>query len=110
MKSLKISIVGAGSAVFSMSLVNDLCKLKGFSNSTVVLMDIDVTRLNAVFKLATRYAEETGANLKIEATESLEKALSDCDFVVNTAQVGGSQYIEKVRNVSEKYGYYRGID
>ncbi|MEN3008152.1 alpha-glucosidase AglA [Pseudothermotoga sp.] len=110
MKSLKISIVGAGSAVFSMSLVNDLCKLKGFSNSTVVLMDIDVTRLNAVFKLATRYAEETGANLKIEATENLEKALSDCDFVVNTAQVGGSQYIEKVRSLSEKYGYYRGID
>ncbi len=36
----KICIIGAGSAVFSINLVKDICINKNFRGSTVTLMDI----------------------------------------------------------------------
>lgn len=110
MAPVKISIVGAGSAVFSMRLVNDLCKTKGLAGSLVSLMDIDEQRLNGVYDLATRYVKELGADLKFEKTTSLETSLHEADFVINTALVGGHAYLDKVRAIGEKHGYYRGID
>ncbi len=110
MSTVKITIIGAGSAVFSMRLVNDLCKTKGLSGSLVCLMDIDQRRLDGVYDLAQRYVKELGADLKFEKTTDLEAALKNSDFVINTALVGGHWYLEKVREISQKHGYYRGID
>ncbi len=110
MPSVKIAIIGAGSAVFSMRLVNDLCKTKGLSGSLVSLMDIDQKRLDGVHDLAQRYVEELGADLKFEKTLQLETALKNADFVINTALVGGHSYLELAREVGQKHGYYRGID
>src|SRR5690606_851401 len=110
MPGVKISIIGAGSASFSLRLVGDLCKTKGLSGSLVSLMDIDKNRLNAVHTLAKKYAEELGSDLRFETTMNLEDSIKDASFVVNTALVGGHSYFEKVRQISEKYGYYRGID
>ncbi|MDD2334852.1 MAG: hypothetical protein PHD38_10655, partial [Mesotoga sp.] len=45
MSAVNISIVGAGSAVFSLRLVSDLCKTIGLHGSTITLMDIDERRL-----------------------------------------------------------------
>ncbi|MDK2945005.1 MAG: hypothetical protein PWQ24_1720, partial [Mesotoga sp.] len=48
MSSVNISIIGAGSAVFSLRLVSDLCKTEGLYGSKVTLMDINQDRLDAV--------------------------------------------------------------
>ena len=56
-----ITIIGAGSAEFSLSLIRDLCLTPTLDGSTLVLMDIDAARLDNVELLLTRYAEETGA-------------------------------------------------
>ena len=50
----KISIIGAGSAVFSMRLVRDLCLTPSLQGSTVCFMDINEERLNIVHNLAQR--------------------------------------------------------
>jgi len=110
MSSVKISIIGAGSAVFSLRLVSDLCKTPGLCGSVVTLMDIDEKRLEAVYILAKKLVEEFGEDIKFEKTSSLEDAIRDSDFVINTALIGGHNYLEKVREISEKHGYYRGID
>ena len=110
MSSVKISVIGAGSAVFSLRLVSDLCKTPSLSGSVVTLMDIDEERLEAVHILAERLVEEFGGDIKFEKTTSLEDAIRDSDFVINTALIGGHNYLEKVREISEKHGYYRGID
>jgi len=110
MAATKLSIIGAGSAAFSLRLVGDLCKTKELAGSLVSFMDIDENRLNAVYVLAKKYAEELGVDLEFETTTSVEDAIRDSSFVVNTALVGGHSYFEKVRRISEKYGYYRGID
>ncbi|GAI97421.1 unnamed protein product [marine sediment metagenome] len=110
MSGIKISIIGAGSAVFSLRLVGDLCKTKGLSGSSVSLMDINKKRLNAVHNLAERYASESGANLKFEKTTDMKQSIKDADFVINTALVGGHEGLDASRKVGEKHGYKRGID
>lgn len=110
MSSIKVSIIGAGSAIFSLRLVGDLCKTKGLSGSLVSLMDIDARRLNAVHGLAKRYAAELGADIKFEKTTDMNRSLEDADFVINTALIGGHEQQEIIREVGEKHGYYRGID
>ncbi len=72
-------------------------------------MDIDRERLSAVHDLATRYRDEAKANLEIKATLNRKKALKEADFVISTVKVGGYDPMEAEREISERYGYYRGI-
>ncbi|MBO8160782.1 MAG: alpha-glucosidase/alpha-galactosidase [Thermosipho sp. (in: Bacteria)] len=106
----KVAIIGAGSAVFSLRIVSDLTKVKNLRDVEVCLMDIDEVRLNSVHILAKKLNEELGANLRFKITKDLEEAITGARFVINTALVGGHNYLEKVRKISEKWGYYRGID
>ncbi|HGJ67067.1 TPA: hypothetical protein ENS27_17035, partial [bacterium] len=41
MMSIKITIIGAGSVVFSLGLVKDLCLTEGLWGSNVCFMDIN---------------------------------------------------------------------
>lgn len=110
MSGIKLSIIGAGSAIFSLRLVRDFCNTKGLSGSLVSLMDIDEKRLNSVHNLATRYADALGANLKFEKTTDMRWSIENADFVINTALIGGHEQLDAIREVGEKYGYKRGID
>ncbi|SVC03176.1 uncharacterized protein METZ01_LOCUS256030, partial [marine metagenome] len=49
---IKVSIFGAGSVVFSLGLVKDLCLTNGLHDTLVSFMDIDQERLGVIHKLA----------------------------------------------------------
>lgn len=108
-RAIKIGVVGAGSAQFSIGLVRDLCLAESLHGSTVTFMDVDEDRLRMVHRLAERYAAELGVALHFEATTERERALADADFILNTAMVGGHDQEEAWRQVAEKHGYYRGL-
>jgi alpha-galactosidase len=104
----KISVIGAGSAVFSLNIIRDLCltpKLQGF---TVSLMDIDLTRLNGIYRLCQRYSAEIGLHINLEKTTLLEATLDGADHVINTALIGGWSRIEPGWEIGLKYGYRFG--
>lgn len=104
----KISIIGAGSAVFSLGLVRDLCLTPALSGSVVSLMDINPDRLQAIHRLCERYIEETGADIRAEATEDRRESLQDADFVINTALVGGHERMHAGWHHAERLGYRFG--
>ncbi len=106
----KITLVGAGSAAFSMNVVKDLCLTKGLAGSEIALMDLDNERLDAVYSMAKSYSVAMGANLRISKTQDRRDALMDSDFVIDTVLVGGHEQQEIVRSVGEKHGYYRGVE
>jgi len=108
MTDVKISIIGAGSATFSLALVKDLCLTPNLSGSTVSFMDINEERLDAVYTLCRRYAEETKARLKLEKTTDRKESLRDADFVVNTALVVGYYGYREGWNIGFKHGYRFG--
>ena len=109
-KMVKVSIIGAGSVIFSTRLVRDFCVTESLSGTTIALMDIDEERLEVVYELASRYVRETGAKITLEKTTDRRKALEGSHFVINTVKVGGYRGMEAEREIAERYGYYRGID
>lgn len=108
MVEVKISIIGAGSATFSLTLVKDLCLTPGLKGSTVSLMDVNEERLNAVYLLCRRYAEEMGIELKVEKTLNRTDSLRGADFVVNTALVVGHSGYREGWALGFKHGYRFG--
>lgn len=107
--SVKITIIGAGSAQFSAGIIRDLCVTPGLRGSQVALMDIDEQRLDRITHLAERLSKEMDANLSFVRTTDRAEALKGADFVINTAQVGGHAWTEAQRTLAEKHGYYRGV-
>lgn len=106
----KITLIGGGSVIWSMTLVRDLSLTKGLGETTLTLMDIDEGRLAMSHSLASRYAAEVGSEITIDKTTSRERALEGAQFVVNAVKVDGYRFMEDERAIAEAHGYYRGID
>lgn len=106
--SVKITILGAGSAVFSGNVIRDLCINSGLHGSHVCLMDTSEERLNIVRLLVSRLNEELSAGLSISTTTDRRESLQGADFVINTALDGGHDMVEHERSFAEEWGYYRG--
>lgn len=107
-RPIKIAVVGAGSATFSLGLVKDLCLTPNLAGSMVHFMDIDAGRLDMITKLAQRYSSELGSDLQIANTLDLRTALTDADFVINTASAISHYHQRDIRDLTAKYGYYYG--
>jgi alpha-galactosidase len=106
---IKVSIFGAGSVVFSLGLVKDLCLTKGLHDTLVSFMDIDQERLEVIHKLAEKYAVDLGANLTFESTTDREASLSGADFVINTATITHNEYfMKRRRELADEHGYFYG--
>jgi alpha-galactosidase len=107
-RPLKIAVIGAGSATFSLGLVKDLCLTERLMGSRVAFMDIDPTRLANITALAGRYSKELGADLTFEQTTDRGTALDGADFVINTADAKGHYHQRAVRELTAAHGYYYG--
>lgn len=105
---IKIAVVGAGSATFSLGLVKDLSLTPSLAGSLIHFMDIDEERLAMIHRLAQRYSDELGQDLQLDSTTSLDTALQDADFVINTASASSHHHQRAVRELTAQYGYYYG--
>jgi len=106
--AIKVSVIGAGSAQFSLGLVKDLCLTENLAGSQVTFMDINPERLEMIHKLAARYAAELGADLRFEHSTDRRAALHEADFVINTAAVKSHHHQRAIRDLAARYGYYHG--
>ena len=106
--AIRVSVIGAGSAQFSLGLVKDLCLTESLAGSQVCFMDIDQERLEMIHKLAARYAGELGADLRFARTTDRETALHEADFVIDTAAVKSHHHQRAIRDLTARHGYYYG--
>ena len=104
---IKVTIFGAGSVVFSLALVKDMCLTEGMKGSEVCFMDINEESLEAVYRLAVRYAEDLGADLSFKRTLDREACLKEADFVINTATATHNEYfMQRRRKLTAEHGYF----
>lgn len=103
-----ICIIGAGSAVFSLAMVGDLCLTPSLRGSRVTFMDIDQARLDSIHALASRYAEEIGIALDLRKTTDRRAALAEADIVVNAALSAGHHRLREGWDVARRHGYRWG--
>ncbi|NVI91606.1 alpha-glucosidase/alpha-galactosidase [Actinomadura sp. BRA 177] len=85
----KIAFVGAGSVVFTQSLLADLLAFPELADAHIALHDIDAERLATAEAAARKIAEARGARPVISAHLERRAALDGADFVINMIQVGG---------------------
>lgn len=106
--SCKISIIGAGSAIFSLNLVKDLCVNQHFNGSTVSLMDINEERLDAIYGLCKRYTEEMKSDINVQKTTDRRESMEGADFVLNVALDYGHGRFKEGIKVAYDHGYRFG--
>jgi len=84
----QITMVGAGSFVFARRLVTDLLTWPSLQDSTIVLMDLDETKLETMAALARRMVAQASTGARVKATTDLEEALDGADYVAVAIRVG----------------------
>jgi alpha-galactosidase len=105
---VKITLIGAGSAVFSLNLIRDFCLTPNLQGACLTFMDIDPVRLENVYNLCQRYASEVGIHLRLEMTTDRRAALQNADFVINTALAAGHDRLREGWGIGRKHGYRMG--
>ena len=85
----KLTIIGAGSAVFTKNIITDLLSLDSFKKMEIALQDIDPVRLKASHELLNVISEKFNASPKITSYTDRRESLVGSDFVQTTIQVGG---------------------
>ncbi|MCP4396809.1 MAG: alpha-glucosidase/alpha-galactosidase [bacterium] len=85
----KITLIGAGSAVFAKRLMVDILSFPELSNVALSLHDIDERRLATSEQVARNIANTLEVNPTIEASIDRRKALEGSDYAICMIQVGG---------------------
>ena len=104
----KISILGAGSGTFSLSLIRDFCLTPNLQSCELCFMDINEERLNASHDLCMRLTREMGVPLTLTKTTDLEEALTGASYVICTILIGGYYRLRDGWAIAAKYGYAKG--
>lgn len=106
----KITFIGAGSCVFTKTLVGDILQFPELADSEIALMDIDPDRLEAAEILAHKVAEALNVKPKIIATTDRRAALDGANYVICTIQVGGYEPCTVIDfEIPKKYGLKQTI-
>ena len=85
----KLTIIGAGSTVFTKNIVVDLLTIDQFKKIEIALMDIDKKRLIKTKEVLEIISKKMGVTPKISIHTNRKEALIDTEFVQTTIQVGG---------------------
>ena len=83
----KLTIIGAGSTVFTKNIVVDLLTIEQFKSIEIALMDIDQNRLIKTKEVLEIIAKKMGATPKISIHSNRRESLLDSYFVKKTIQV-----------------------
>ncbi|MGQ9623127.1 MAG: alpha-glucosidase/alpha-galactosidase [Candidatus Caldatribacteriaceae bacterium] len=105
----KITIIGAGSGVFTRNLVRDILSYSELNSATITLMDIDAVRLEYMRKALQRFISQEKYPAKLEATLDRREALRNADYVILTIQVGGLKPYECDIYIPLKYGVRQAV-
>jgi alpha-galactosidase len=103
----RISLIGAGSVVFSRRLLQDIACVPELSEATVSLMDVDAGRLELISAFARKVMRDAGVGIRVESTIDRRKALDGANYVLTTIRVGDS--VEVDYGIPAKYGVDQSV-
>lgn len=101
----KIVLVGAGSASFGLGMLLDLVAYgDALAGSTVVLSDVDPAGLELMLQIGRILNRQAKADLRFEATTSLEAAADGAEFVITSVAVDRAATWQRDWEIPRKYG------
>jgi len=102
--SKKIAFIGAGSLMFTRSLVRDILSYPAFSDCTLALMDIDQERLSFIKRAVDTIIETGKYPARVIATKDRVEALKDADGVICTILSHNVHVWRSDIEIPKKYG------
>ena len=109
MEKRKLTIIGAGSAMFTQGFIMDLLNNTNGYRWHVALVDIDEAVLVSMAKLAKKMIEHKKSDVTLSYTTDRKEALADTDYVVVTIGVGGRRAWEQDVYIPRKYGVMQPV-
>jgi alpha-galactosidase len=99
-----ITLIGAGSVVFTRNLCSDILLTPALQNATITLMDIDPGRLAQARDLVQALIDGRRIDARVVATTDRRAAVRGADYVVTTFQQGGLEAYQLDIDIPKKYG------
>ncbi|MBP6963020.1 MAG: alpha-glucosidase/alpha-galactosidase [Armatimonadetes bacterium] len=100
----KIAMIGAGSVIFTKTLMNDIMATPALEASEFALMDPAEDRLRKMEAFAKDVVRENNLPSRISATTDRRQALDGADYVVIMIQIGGMDAFQADWEIPLKYG------
>jgi len=89
----KVTIIGAGSAVFATEIIRDVLATPALKGGTFALVDINQGRLELAHRVAEALIAQSGRNWAVEASLDRAKMLPGSDYIINTIEVAGRENV-----------------
>jgi alpha-galactosidase len=100
----KVTLVGAGSAVFARQLMTDILGVDGLDDGTFALVDIDPERLELASRIAAKLVELSGKRWTVNASTDRAEVLEGSDYVINSIEVAGLSHVRADYEIPMRYG------
>jgi alpha-galactosidase len=100
----KITLIGAGSVVFTRNLCSDILLTPALQESTISLMDIDPERLKQARDLVQAIIDQRGLKTRVEATTDRRESVQGADYVITTFQQRGLDAYALDIEIPQRYG------
>ncbi|MFC3833564.1 MULTISPECIES: hypothetical protein [Deinococcus] len=100
----KVTIIGAGSAVFAQQMITDVLAIPGLERGEFALIDTDAARLEAAHDLAELTVARSGKAFTVSASTDRRAVLPGTDFVINTIEVSGLRNVQHDYDIPLRYG------
>lgn len=104
-----IVIVGAGSMVFTRTLISDLARDPANRGEVVRLVDSDPERLELAGALCRQIVGELNAEITVECHGDRRSAFEGVRFIIVTIKVGGREAIDIDFAIPAKYGIVQTV-
>jgi alpha-galactosidase len=101
---IKVTLIGAGSAVFARQIVTDVLAIDGLDGGTFALVDIDADRLKLAHDISEKLVEATGKDWTVESSTERNDVLAGTDFLVNSIEVAGLENVRHDYEIPLRYG------
>lgn len=108
-KQIKIVIIGAGSAIFTKTILSDLLAFQDVPIREIALVDINEEKLRVIHEMTELMAAQVGRKMKVSSSCTWRDVLDGADFVINTIGVGGAQIYQRDLQIADKYGVSESV-
>jgi alpha-galactosidase len=100
----KVTMIGAGSAVFARQIITDILAVDGLDQGVFALVDIDTERLELARQNAERLVDLSGKKWTVEVSTDRREVLSGSNYIVNSIEVAGLQNVRADYDIPLRYG------